>query len=62
MTRENLDGFAADPLLAPMAPVLERILAGERAPGLAAGLQQPTHRAAIAAVLHHINDVEAGAR
>ncbi|WP_405771424.1 CHAT domain-containing protein [Streptomyces sp. NBC_01538] len=62
VTRENLDGFAADPLLAPMAPVLERILAGERTPGLAAGLQQPTHRAAITAVLHHINDVEAGAR
>ncbi|MFF3375774.1 CHAT domain-containing protein [Streptomyces sp. NPDC002680] len=62
VTRENLDGFAADPLLAPMAAILEQILAGERDPRLATGLQQPTQRAAVAAVLHYLNDAEGASR
>ncbi|MGW1713158.1 CHAT domain-containing protein [Streptomyces sp. NPDC002156] len=62
VTRENLDGFAADPLLAPMSTVLERILSGERDPRLATGLQQPTQRAAVAAVLHYLNEAEETSR
>uniref|UniRef100_A0AAU2A2V3 CHAT domain-containing protein n=1 Tax=Streptomyces sp. NBC_00093 TaxID=2975649 RepID=A0AAU2A2V3_9ACTN len=62
VTRENLAGFAADPLLAPMSTVLERILAGERDPRLATGLQQPTQRAAVAAVLHYLNEAEETSR
>ncbi|NEA64736.1 CHAT domain-containing protein [Streptomyces sp. SID12488] len=62
VNRENLDGFAGDPVLAQMASVLERILAGERDPGLATGLRQPTQRAAVAAMLHYLNDVESAAR
>ncbi|MGW3646994.1 CHAT domain-containing protein [Streptomyces sp. NPDC000878] len=62
VTRENLDGFARDALLAPMAAVLERILTGERDPRLANGLQQPTQRAAVAAVLRCLNDAEEASR
>ncbi|WP_327696701.1 CHAT domain-containing protein [Streptomyces sp. NBC_00459] len=62
VNRENLDGFASDPVLAQMAPVLERILVGERDPGLADGLQEPAQRAAVAAVLRHLNDVESASR
>ncbi|MDX2545210.1 CHAT domain-containing protein [Streptomyces sp. WI04-05B] len=61
-TRENLDGFASDPRLAPMASALERILGGERDPALGAGLPQPTQRAAVAAVLHHLNVAETAVR
>lgn len=62
VTRENLDGFAADPDLAPMGAVLERILTGERDPGLATGLLQPPQRAAVTAVLGYLNGVEGAGR
>ncbi|MGY1498769.1 hypothetical protein ACW4TU_19595 [Streptomyces sp. QTS52] len=45
----------------PDQSVLERILAGDRGPGLAAGLREPTQRAAVAAVPHYLNDVESAA-
>ncbi|WP_157876947.1 hypothetical protein, partial [Streptomyces graminilatus] len=61
-TRANLDGFASDPLLSPMASALERILAGDRGPELAAGLEQPSQRAAVTAVLRCLNDVESAPR
>ncbi|WP_405820152.1 CHAT domain-containing protein [Streptomyces sp. NBC_01390] len=61
-TRENLDGFASDPLLAPMASALERILGGERDPALGTELREPTQRAAVAAVLHYVNVAERAAR
>ncbi|GAQ77261.1 hypothetical protein T45_09078 [Streptomyces turgidiscabies] len=61
-SREILDGFASDPLLASTASVLARILGGERDPALAAELPQPTQRAAVAAVLHYLNAVETETR
>jgi hypothetical protein len=57
-TVENLAGFRADPALAPLAPVLEQILAGARDPALAARLELPAHRAAVAAVLRYVGEAE----
>ncbi|MDT0614259.1 hypothetical protein [Streptomyces lancefieldiae] len=57
-TREALDGFRADPLLAPLAPALTEILAGHRDPALAARLRDPAQRAMVTALLHSVADLE----
>lgn len=57
-TREHLDGFRANPALAPLAPVLEQILAGSRHPTLAVGLELPVHRAMVLALLRYIGEIE----
>ena len=56
--REILDDFSADPILAPLASALGEILAGNRDPGFAAGLHDPTQRAVVTTVLRHIASVE----
>lgn len=57
---EILDAFAADPVLAPMAPVLAEIVAGNRDPLLASQLRDPAQRAVIGAVLRQIAAVTQG--
>ena len=58
LTRESLDGFRADPVLAELAPVLAEIVAGARDPALAGRLGQPTQRAVVSAVLRCIKNIE----
>ncbi|MGW5126176.1 CHAT domain-containing protein [Streptomyces sp. NPDC004069] len=59
VTRKNLASFAADPVLAPMAPVLHEVLAGSRDAGLLTRLDDPMHREVVALVLRHIVNAEA---
>jgi len=51
---ESLRAMAGDPDWAPLAAVLGRILGGDRDAGLAEGLDDPVHRAAVVTVLGHI--------
>lgn len=57
-SREALAGYAADPVLAPMASVLNDIVAGSRDSGLLTRLNDATQRAVVRMVLHHIGNVE----
>jgi len=52
--RDELPNLAAAPDWSALAQALERILAGERDPGRLATLIDPSHRAAVATVLHYI--------
>lgn len=55
---EVLGAFGTDPVLAPMAPVLGAIVAGNRDPLAGAQLRDPTQRAVIATVLRQIAVIE----
>ncbi|GGL94346.1 hypothetical protein GCM10010129_42850 [Streptomyces fumigatiscleroticus] len=61
-TRENLDDFRSDPVLAPLAPALEEFLAGARDPQLAARLRDPTQRAVMTTLLRCANELETARR
>jgi CHAT domain len=52
--RQDLPTLTAAPDWAALSHVLDRILGGERGPGLAAALADATHRAVVVAVLHYI--------
>ena len=52
--RQILARMAYDPTLASLARTLDRILDGDRDPGLADQLGDPVHQAIIMTVLHHI--------
>ncbi|WP_157570159.1 CHAT domain-containing protein [Microtetraspora malaysiensis] len=57
-TQSFLDDLAGDPDLVPMAEVLTDIVGGSRDSGQPTRLNDPTQRAVIGAVLHHISKVE----
>jgi hypothetical protein len=52
--RQTIEEAAEDPGLSVVASVFGRILDGERDPALGTGLDDPTDRAVVATVLHHI--------
>ncbi|CAL9477884.1 CHAT domain-containing protein [Streptomyces sp. enrichment culture] len=56
--REVLDGFRADPALAPVASALEQIVAGSRLPAHAVGLELPAHQAMVLTVLRYVGEIE----
>ncbi|HEY3561977.1 MAG TPA: CHAT domain-containing protein [Kribbella sp.] len=60
--QEGSDFLEGDPELAPLADVLTAIVGGSRDSGLPGTLDDPTHRAMTAAVLHHIAMVESAPR
>jgi tetratricopeptide (TPR) repeat protein len=55
--RKELDDLVASPENVPLAQVLERILGGDHSPDLPSGLDDPTDRAIVTTVLHHIGDL-----
>lgn len=52
--RPELEAMAAQPLLAPLTVVITQILGGDRNPALAAQLSDPTLKAVVMTVLHHV--------
>jgi hypothetical protein len=52
--REALNDFRADSALAPVVPILERILDGNRDLTAVTGLDDPTQRAVVSTVLYFV--------